>query len=257
MIIKNLDAYLPMPRIWLKMVISFIVKMAAGVIFYWAFHKEIAVHPSLVYFFGFLILVGIGFYWFGIVFDGRNPWSWLKEFWRRNIRGYTLACFRNDDGGVTYEILDPKDIGPVIMPVLLLKLGGWFKSRGGSCLGPWGWSARFAGLKFGKVIVHLIDGRGSSVSVTAELALNVLWNELCSAGSSNGTWQSALNSLLVEHRIYKMKVDEMWPRLEKAEEKLTMQECTIKTLEWYVDWLRKALTGVNKNRDRSKPDSQI
>lgn len=230
--IKNLDVYLPMPRIWLKMVISFFVKLAAGAIFYWAFHKEIIKNPYLVYFFGFLILIGIGFYWFGIVFDGRNPFSWLKEFWRRNARGYTLRCIRNSNGTVSYEILKSDEAEPATQPALILKLGGLFKSRRSSCLGPHGWRVRFTGLENNTVMVRLTDRSGKSFIVSAAEALSALWEEMNSGGSSNGTWRGVFRLISVERDIYRRQVDEAWQKIDG--------------LEWRLDWTRKALLSFHQ-----------
>lgn len=230
--VKNLDAYLPMPRIWLKIVISLMIKLAAGAAFYWAFHKEIAVHPNRVYFFGFLILVGIGFYWFGIVFEGRNPRSWLKEFWRRNVRGYSLLCVRHSNGIVSYEILNSNEVDPATKPALILKLGGCFKSLRSSYLGTHGWRARFTGLQNNTVIVRLTDRAGTSFTVSAAEALGALWEEMSSGGSSNGTWRGVFRLISVERDIYRRQVDEAWHQMAG--------------LEWRLDWTRKALLSFHQ-----------
>lgn len=233
--IKNtaeLEKYLPMPHVFLKVGLGVVIKLALG-LFIWRLLGD-WLSGSLVRaaVFGVVFAVTYIVFWSALVLKNNNPFSWLKEYWRRNVRGYSLLCVRHGNGTVNYEILKSDEAASTTQPALILKLGGLFKSRRSSCLGPHGWRVRFTGLENNTVMVRLTDRAGKSFIVSAAEALGALWEEMSSGGSSNGTWRGIFRLISIERDIYRRQVDEAWQKMDG--------------LEWRLDWTRQALLSFHQ-----------
>lgn len=94
----------------------------------------------------------------------------LKDYWRRNIRGYTLWVGRSHGGGIEWRITPRKTARYPLLedftPRIWVSLGGWFRSPGGVVRQPRGghWSLRRLQRSRwcdGYVELELRDGDGS------------------------------------------------------------------------------------------------
>ncbi len=163
-----------------------------------------------------VLLVGV------LVFRANN-------YWRRNVWGYVLWCWRDDKGEVQWAI------GQTALHELAigLALGGWFRRSRTTCsavtfregvnskemLSQWRVKLVRIHTNTGAIIVRLTDRCGDRVTVNAKDALEILERFSARLEALTNTWDAVVRHGLIAERVRTEERDEAKKRAEEFERK--------------------------------------
>ena len=162
-----------------------------------------------------------------------HPIKWLRDYWRRNVRGCSIAVFKDDAGNCQMEGPYTREIIRTGMwPIsLILPLGGWFNRAYILCaknyVGKPGvnadehlskWRVELVALHVHTeaVTVRLVDRLGDRVTVSAKDALEILERFSARLEGCTNTWDAVVSYILIAERVRTAERDEAQHQLKDA-----------------------------------------
>ncbi len=217
----EVEKYRPIPRGGLKLLVALMmyvmISLGVAALNGWATFVLTSKVPDLAV----SVSIGVGstiVLFLLSLLGSRYPISWFRDYWRRNVWGYVLWCWRDDKGEVQWAI------GQTALHELAigLALGGWFRRSRITCpavtfregvnskemLSRWRVKLVEIHACTQTIIVRLKDWRGDRVTVNAKDALEILERFSARLEALDNLWDAIVRHGLIAERVRTEERDE-------------------------------------------------